>query len=167
MKKIVIAIDGHSSCGKSTLARDLGNKLNYTYINSGAMYRAVTLYFFDNQVDIKNSCEVEKALNNIKIHFEARGNHSITFLNGQEVEAQIKSMEVSNFVSPVATISAVRKTMVAQQQLLGAHKGIVMDGRDIGTVVFKNAELKLFLTADIETRAKKKIQRIGRERVRC
>lgn len=160
MKKIIIAIDGHSSCGKSTLAKELGHELNYIYISSGAMYRAVALYFLNNNVDIKNEQEVERALKNIKIDFKIIDSETITFLNGKNVEEAIKTMYVSNFVSPVATISIVRKAMVLQQQILGKNKGIVMDGRDIGTVVFKDATLKLFLTADVDVRSNRRFQEI-------
>lgn len=156
MSKIIIAIDGHSSCGKSTLAKDLGEHFGYLYISSGAMYRAVTLYFLENEVDIKEEAAVANALEHIKIHFEIIDGETITFLNGKNVEKEIRMMPVSNFVSPVSTISIVRKAMVMQQQILGKNKGIVMDGRDIGTVVFRDAELKIFLTADLATRAQRR-----------
>lgn len=156
MDKIIIAIDGHSSCGKSTLANDLSEHFGYLYISSGAMYRAVTLYFLENNVDIKDAAAVETALEKIEIHFEIHDGVTLTFLNGKNVEDEIRAMPVSNFVSPVSTISAVRRAMVFQQQELGKTKGIVMDGRDIGTVVFRDAELKIFLTADIQTRAQRR-----------
>lgn len=154
--KIIIAIDGHSSCGKSTLANDLSEHFGYLYISSGAMYRAVTLYFLENQIDIKDSAAVNTALKKIDIHFEIHEGVTLTYLNGKNVEDEIRGMAVSNFVSPVSTISAVRRAMVLQQQQLGKSKGIVMDGRDIGTVVFRDAELKIFLTADIQTRAQRR-----------
>ena len=156
MDKIIIAIDGHSSCGKSTLANDLSEHFGYLYISSGAMYRAVTLYFLENQIDIKDAAAIDTALEEINIHFEIQEGITSTYLNGKNVEDEIRKMPVSNFVSPVSTISAVRRAMVLQQQELGKSKGIVMDGRDIGTVVFRDAELKIFLTADIQTRAQRR-----------
>lgn len=155
--KITIAVDGFAACGKSTLAKALAKELGYVYVDSGAMYRAVTLYFLDNNIDIKNAIAVEEALKNITIHFENIDEQNQTFLNNVNVEQAIRSMRVSNFVSPVATISAVRATMVALQQKMGVKGGIAMDGRDIGTVVFKDAELKLFLTASIEERTRRRL----------
>jgi len=152
-KKIIIAIDGHSSCGKSTLAKDLSKKLNYAYIDTGAMYRAVTLYFIQNKIELDQTDTIELALKTIKIHFENINGQNRTFLNGKDVEADIREMYVSKLVSPVATISTVRRAMVWQQQQMSKAKGVILDGRDIGTVVFPNAELKLFVTADIATRA--------------
>ena len=156
MKKIIIAIDGFSSCGKSTLAKALAKTLHYAYVDTGAMYRAVTLFLLDNNVDINDRAEVLKALSEIEIHFERTptGNH--VFLNGKDVEREIRTMRIAEMVSPVATISAVRRAMVAQQQGMGKRKGIVMDGRDIGTVVFPEAELKIFLTADTEIRTQRR-----------
>lgn len=156
MKRIIIAIDGYSSCGKSTLAKALAKSLHYAYVDTGAMYRAVTLYFLDNNVDINNHPEIEDALKHIEIHFERTktGNH--TFLNGVDVENDIRTMRIAEMVSPVATISEVRRFLVAQQQKMGQRKGVVMDGRDIGTVVFPNAELKLFLTADSDIRTQRR-----------
>jgi cytidylate kinase len=156
LKAITIAIDGHSSCGKSTLAKSMAKRLNYAYVDSGAMYRAVTLYFLRNQVDVKDEDTVRLALKDIKIHFENIDGKNATFLNNENVEEEIRSMEVSNFVSPVAAIPIVRKKVVKQQRALGGNKGIVMDGRDIGTVVFKKAELKIFLTADENIRAQRR-----------
>ncbi|WMX12154.1 MULTISPECIES: (d)CMP kinase [unclassified Aureispira] len=155
--KITIAVDGFAACGKSTLAKALAKKLGYVYVDSGAMYRAVTLYFLDHNIDIENPASVEEALQNINIHFENIEGKNHTFLNGEDVEDAIRTMRVSNFVSPVATISAVRKAMVKLQQAMGAKGGIAMDGRDIGTVVFKDAELKLFLTASIEERTRRRL----------
>jgi len=152
-KKIIIAIDGHSSCGKSTLAKDLSKKLNYAYIDTGAMYRAVTLYFIQNKIELDQTDTIELALKTIKIHFENINGQNRTFLNGKDVEADIREMYVSKLVSPVATISTVRRAMVWQQQQMSKAKGVILDGRDIGTVVFPHAELKLFVTADITTRA--------------
>lgn len=156
MKQIIIAIDGYSSCGKSTLAKALAKSLRYAYVDTGAMYRAVTLYFLDNNIDINDLEEVRSALNKIELHFEhtPTGNH--IFLNGKDVENEIRTMRISEMVSPVSTISIVRRAMVAQQQQMGKRKGIVMDGRDIGTVVFPNAELKIFLTADTEIRTQRR-----------
>ena len=157
LSKITIAVDGYAACGKSTLAKSLAKSLDYIYVDSGAMYRAVTLYFLDNNIDINNSLHVEQAIKNIKIHFKNINNNNYTFLNNVNVEDNIRTPQVSDFVSPVATISIVRKAMVRLQQLMGAQGGIVMDGRDIGTVVFKNAELKLFLTASLEERTRRRM----------
>jgi CMP/dCMP kinase len=156
MKKIIIAIDGFSSCGKSTLAQALAKELHYAYVDTGAMYRAVTLYFLDNDLDINDKSDVLKALDNIEIHFERtpQGNH--VFLNGKDVENEVRSMRISEMVSPVSTISEVRRAMVSQQQKMGNRKGVVMDGRDIGTVVFPEAELKIFLTADTDIRTQRR-----------
>jgi cytidylate kinase len=164
-KKITIAVDGFAACGKSTLAKALANALHYVYVDSGAMYRAVTLYFIDHSIDIQNEEAVQKALADIQIHFEMVEGQNHTFLNNKDVESAIRSMRVSKFVSPVATISAVRKAMVSQQQAMGTKGGIAMDGRDIGTVVFKNAELKLFLTASIEERSKRRMLEWERKNV--
>ncbi len=157
MKKIIVAIDGYSSCGKSTIAKGLAEKLNYIFIDTGAMYRATTLFFLDNEVDLNNKNAVEDALNSLKIHFEKKGDKISTFLNDENVETAIRTMRVSQNVSPVATISAVRRAMVAQQQEMGKSKGVVLDGRDIGTVVFPKAELKLFITADTDVRAARRV----------
>ena len=156
MKRIIVAIDGYSSCGKSTLAKALAKALHYAYVDTGAMYRAVTLYFLDSNVDINNHGEIQNVLKNIEIHFERTktGNH--TYLNGVDVENEIRTMRISEMVSPVSTISEVRRFLVAQQQKMGHRKGIVMDGRDIGTVVFPYAELKIFLTADTEIRTQRR-----------
>lgn len=156
MKKIIIAIDGHSSCGKSTLARALALKLGFIYIDSGAMYRAVTLYFIQNEVDPTNTKAIRKALHDISISFEHGKSGNKTFLNGKKVEQEIRKMYVSEMVSEVAAVPAVRRAMVKQQQALGAEKEIVMDGRDIGTVVFPNAEVKIFLTAELEERTRRR-----------
>ncbi|MBS1639779.1 MAG: (d)CMP kinase [Bacteroidetes bacterium] len=159
MKKIVIAIDGYSSCGKSTMAKQLATALNYVFIDSGAMYRAITLYFLNNNIDIKNDTAVSNALNNIHLKFvynEAEGKSDI-LLNNENVETAIREMKVSEYVSTVAAIEAVRIFAVAQQQQMGIAKGIVMDGRDIGTTVFPNAELKIFVTADVDTRVQRRL----------
>lgn len=156
MKDIIIAIDGFSSCGKSTLAKALAKELGYLYIDSGAMYRAVTYYFLKNDIDYRNKEQVAKALKHITIDFKNENGHFSTLLNGTDVEAAIRRMEVSDKVSDVAAISAVRRAMVAQQRDLGKQKGIVMDGRDIGTVVFPDAPLKIFLTAEKTERIRRR-----------
>ncbi len=152
--KIRIAIDGYSSCGKSTLARQLADALGYLYIDSGAMYRAVTLYFLHHQVRFEQPEEVRQALENIHIDFtpNPKTGKSEIYLNGENVERQIRDMIVAEKVSTVAAIKEVREFAVARQRELGNQKGIVMDGRDIGTVVFPDAELKIFMTADPEVR---------------
>ncbi len=155
-RKITIAIDGYSSCGKSTLAQALARRLNYIHIDSGAMYRAVTLYFIRHKVDIYNEDEVTSALEKISIHLCFDEDVQVTWLNGVNVDSVIRESEVNQFVSHVSTLSSVRKEMVAKQRRLGENKGMVMDGRDIGTVVFPDAELKLFLTADIEVRVERR-----------
>jgi len=153
VKKIIIAVDGFSSCGKSTLAKALSKKLSYAYIDTGAMYRAVTYYFLNNNISFTDNQAIQEALSKITITFKNINNQNTTFLNGQNIESEIRNMYVSNNVSEVAAISTVRRAMVQQQQEMGKTKGIVMDGRDIGTVVFPNAELKIFLTANEDTRA--------------
>lgn len=152
MRNIIIAIDGYSSCGKSTLARDLASALQFGYVDSGAMYRAVTLYFLDQGIDFDNHERVVNALRQIRIEFRNVQHQNRTFLNGKDVEDEIRDMRVSSAVSPVAAIPEVRRALVQQQKALGQTGGIVMDGRDIGTVVFPDAELKIFLTADPEER---------------
>ncbi len=160
MDSIIIAIDGHSSCGKSTLARALAKKLGYTYIDTGAMYRSVTLYFIQNNINFNDAEQVADALSKISISFRNEGQRNITYLNDINVEEEIRKMYVSDQVSPVATISAVRRDMVRQQQTMGIHKSIVMDGRDIGTVVFPEAELKIFLTAETDIRAQRRYEEL-------
>jgi cytidylate kinase len=156
MKRIIVAIDGLSSCGKSTLAKALAKELHYAYLDSGAMYRAVTLFFLENAVDYAHEGAVVEALQRLEIHFERLEGQNRTFLNGQDVERAIREMRVSEHVSPVSAISAVRRAMVRQQQAMGSRRGIVADGRDIGTVVFPDAELKIFLTADSDVRASRR-----------
>lgn len=156
MKKIIIAIDGYSSCGKSTLAKELAHQLNYIYIDTGAMYRAVTLYFIQHNTDINDPQAVKAALSEISVKFRKIKGQIHTFLNNQDVETEIRSMQVSELVSQVSAVSSVRSFLVRQQQEMGKKKGIVMDGRDIGTVVFPNAELKIFLTASAEIRASRR-----------
>ncbi len=157
--KIIIAIDGYAGCGKSTLAKQLAEELHYLFLDTGAMYRAVTLYLLENDVDWKNGNLLNEALGQIKINFQfdASGNKYFTFLNGKNVEEEIRGIEVSNKVSEVAAVSAVRKFLVKQQQEIGKQKGIVMDGRDIGTVVFPEAELKIFVTAKMEVRVQRRL----------
>ncbi len=160
MKKIIITIDGYSSCGKSTLAKQLAKKLNYVYVDSGAMYRAITLYFLRNNVDFQNISAVTEALSNIELEFifnEELG-QSEMYLNGENVEYLIRELVVAEKVSDVATIKEVREFAVAAQQKMGKEKGIVMDGRDIGTTVFPHAELKLFMTADIAVRVERRFK---------
>lgn len=155
MPKIIIAIDGYSSCGKSTTAKLVARQLNYPYIDTGAMYRAVTLYFLQNHIAPTNPKEVENALEKIHITFrrDPVGGGNDTYLNGLKVESEIRKMYVSEKVSEVSAVPAVRHFLVAQQQRMGKAKAIVMDGRDIGTVVFPDAELKIFMTADPLIRA--------------
>ncbi|MBX9190188.1 (d)CMP kinase [Bacteroides sp. K03] len=161
MKKITIAIDGFSSCGKSTMAKDLAREIGYIYIDSGAMYRAVTLYSIENGIfkgDTINTEELKKRMNDIHISFQIdpETGRPNTYLNGVNVENKIRTMEVSSKVSPISTLDFVRSAMVQQQQAMGNEKGIVMDGRDIGTTVFPNAELKIFVTATPEIRAQRR-----------
>ena len=160
MKKITIAIDGHSSCGKSTMAKALAQKVGYVYVDTGAMYRSVTLYalrhdLFREDGSIKTE-ELETALKDMVIEQKLVDGKTTTFLNGENVERDIRTLEVSNHVSPVAALPFVRTALVAQQQRMGENGGIVMDGRDIGTVVFPNAELKIFVTASAEVRAQRR-----------
>lgn len=158
MYKIIVAIDGFSSCGKSTTAKKVAENLGYAYVDTGAMYRAVTLFFLNHHVTHTNPKEVNQALSELSITFRRNPNTQIneTFLNGLNVENEIRSMRVANYVSPVAAIPEVRKAMVAQQQLMGQSKKLVMDGRDIGSVVFPKAELKVFMTADPLIRAQRR-----------
>ncbi len=158
MKKIIIAIDGNSGCGKSTTAKALAKKLHYIYIDTGAMYRAVTLFFIEHDIDLNNEEDVKNALAQIDISFKynEETGHNDTYLNGKNVEREIRQMEVSNLVSPVSEIPAVRRKLQEQQRRLGEDKGVVMDGRDIGTVVFPDADLKIFMTADLEVRAERR-----------
>jgi cytidylate kinase len=162
MMKIIITIDGYSSCGKSTLARQLASELNYIFIDSGAMYRGITLYFLRNHVDWNNKRKVTDALKNINLEF-AYNVHTFKsdiYLNGENVEVLIRDMLVSENVSNVSTIKEVRDFAVAQQRKMGERKGIVMDGRDIGTTVFPNAELKIFMTADTAVRVERRYKEL-------
>ena len=161
MKKITIAIDGFSSCGKSTMAKALARNIGYLYFDSGAMYRAVALYCMQNGLingEEIDTCALRDCLDNIHISFEAdpETKNSITFLNGVNVEHEIRTLEVSRFVSKVAALDFVRSAMVDQQREMGKQKGIVMDGRDIGTTVFPDAEMKVFVTASAEVRAQRR-----------
>lgn len=166
MKKITIAIDGHSSCGKSTMAKDLARRIGYIYVDTGAMYRAVTLYalrndLFADEGEVKLD-ELQQQMDNIHISFalnEETGKPD-TYLNGECVEGEIRGMEVSSVVSVIAAIPFVREALVAQQQQMGKDKGVVMDGRDIGTVVFPDAELKVFVTATAEVRAERRYKEL-------
>lgn len=161
MKKITIAIDGLSSCGKSTMARQLAEEIGYIYIDTGAMYRAVTLYALQNKIIQDNKIEenkLKKTLSGLEIKFKRNKKTSLpeTYLNGVNVEKDIRSMQVSEYVSQIAALDFVREALVNQQQRMGEEKGIVMDGRDIGTTVFPNAELKIFVQASPEVRAKRR-----------
>jgi CMP/dCMP kinase len=160
--KINIAIDGHSSCGKGTLARQLAETLDYTFIDSGSMYRAVALYFLENDILNSDAEQVELALKQIRLEFLKNNttNRFEIYLNGKSVEQRIRLMDVASIVSEVAALSVVRKELVKMQQDLGAQKGVVMDGRDIGTVVFPDAELKIFMTADVEIRAQRRFKEL-------
>jgi cytidylate kinase len=157
---IVIAIDGYSSCGKSTLAKALAQKLHFIYIDSGAMYRAVTLYFLRNNVDLQNHAAIEEALKNIHLNFHSRDYQTHITLNDEEVSDEIRLMPVSDNVSAVSAIREVRHEMVKQQQRMGRSKNIVMDGRDIGTTVFPDAQLKIFMTADPKVRAERRYKEL-------
>lgn len=162
MKKIIVTIDGWSSCGKSTLAKQLAKALNYVYVDSGAMYRAITLYFLRNHTDWTDKKEVAKALKDISLEFvyNDKAQQSEIYLNGENVEYVIRDLVVAEKVSEVATIKEVREFAVAQQQRMGRGRGIVMDGRDIGTVVFPDAELKIFMTADNAVRVERRFKEL-------
>ncbi len=167
-KKIIIALDGHSSCGKSTLAKDLAKHFNYNYIDTGAMYRAVTLYVIENNLFKNGKIDEDKLKKDLdagKIQIDFKYNpelkRSETYLNGKNIETGIRGIEVSNLVSPVAVLPFVRKKLVDLQRAMGKEGGIVMDGRDIGTNVFPNADLKIFLTADAEVRAKRRYKELN------
>lgn len=163
MKKIIITIDGWSSCGKSTIAKQMAKALGYVYIDSGAMYRAITLYFLRNHVNWTSETELLNALNNIELSFKYNetAGHSEIYLNGENVEYLIRELVIAEKVSEVAAVPAVRKYAVDEQQKMGIQKGIVMDGRDIGTTVFPDAELKLFMTADINTRVERRFREMA------
>lgn len=169
MKKITIAIDGHSSCGKSTMAKQLAKQLGYIYVDTGAMYRAVTLYAMRNGLITENNNVDSDGLRNrmpqiaISFKFNETTGRPDTYLNGERVEDEIRGIEVSNHVSPVAAIPFVRRAMVDMQREMGKEKGIVMDGRDIGTTVFPDAELKVFVTASAEVRAKRRYDELSQK----
>ncbi|GAB4236428.1 MAG: (d)CMP kinase [Ekhidna sp.] len=162
MQKIIVALDGFSGTGKSSTAKMVAERLGYTYIDSGAMYRAVTYHFLRNHIDIEDKSEVKKALNDCSISFKPAG----LYLNNELVEDKIRSMEVSRQVSQVSAISEVRKKLVEQQRIMGSEKGVVMDGRDIGTVVFPEAELKLFMTADMDVRARRRSKQLAEKGIK-
>ena len=172
MKKITIAIDGYSSCGKSTMAKDLAREIGYVYVDSGAMYRTVTLYALDNHIIQDGHIDEERLkqeMKNIEISFQfnpERGRPD-TYLNGTRVEDRIRTLEVSSHVSPIAALGFVREEMVRQQQRMGQQGGIIMDGRDIGTTVFPNAELKIFVTASAEIRAQRRFDELTAKGEQC
>jgi len=161
-KKIIITIDGWSSCGKSTLAKQLAKKLGYVYVDSGAMYRAITLYFLRNHIDWTDKKEVQAALKKVHLefHFNEKNEATEIYLNDENVEYVIRDLVIAEKVSDVAAIKEVRAFAVAQQQKMGERKGIVMDGRDIGTVVFPKAELKIFMTADNAVRVERRFKEL-------
>lgn len=159
-KNLVVAIDGYSSCGKSTLAKALAKKLGFIYIDSGAMYRAVTLFFLRNQIDLSNDEAISDALRHIELNFHSRDYESHILLNGEEVSDEIRQMPVSENVSEVSANKLVRHDMVKQQQRMGKSKNIVMDGRDIGTAVFEDAQVKFFMTADPKIRAERRFKEL-------
>lgn len=165
MKKIIIAIDGYSSCGKSTLAKALASEIGYSYVDTGAMYRAVALYAMRNNLVNENGVNKEALIQqidqiNIEFFYNPDKKFSDTYLNGENIEEEIRGLTVSNVVSKISIIKEVRTSMVEQQRQLGKRKGIVMDGRDIGTAVFPNAELKIFMTADPEIRIKRRLDEL-------
>jgi CMP/dCMP kinase len=153
VQKIIIAIDGYSSCGKSTLAKQLAKELNYTYIDSGAMYRGIAVYFLEQNLDMNDHDALIDALQHINLSFDTTDGKNDLCLNGENVEAKIRTPQIANLVSPIATIAEVREKAVHQQQEMGRQKGIVMDGRDIGTTVFPDASLKIFMTGSLPVRA--------------
>src|SRR6201985_3220384 len=157
---IVVAIDGYSSCGKSTLAKALAKELHFIYVDSGAMYRAVALYFLRNNIDLKDSEQIAAALKEIHLNFHSRDYQTHITLNDEEVSEEIRQMPVSDNVSAVAALREVRHEMVRQQQRMGRLKNIVMDGRDIGTTVFPDASLKIFMTADPKVRAERRYKEL-------
>lgn len=157
---IVVAIDGYSSCGKSTLAKALAKKLHFTYVDSGAMYRAVTLYFLRHNIDLENQAQVAEALHNIHLNFQTQNHKTFITLNEEDVSEEIRQMHVADKVSPVSAVKEVRAAMVKQQQRMGRSKNIIMDGRDIGTIVFPDAQVKLFMTADPKIRAERRYKEL-------
>jgi cytidylate kinase len=172
MKLITIAIDGHSSCGKSTMAKDLAKEIGYIYIDTGAMYRAVTLYSLQHGLITEDGIDEEglrRHMSDIMITFQLNEEtgRPDTYLNGVCVEHEIRTMEVSKYVSPIATLGFVREAMVDLQRLMGEAKGVIMDGRDIGTVVFPNAELKIFVTASVDVRAQRRYDELTAKGEKC
>jgi cytidylate kinase len=163
MNRIIIAIDGWSACGKSTLARELAKHLNYIFIDSGAMYRAITLYFIRKNVNILSASEIEKALSEISLEFKynVESNNNDIVLNGENVAHLIRGLDVAEKVSEVAALEVVRTFAVKEQQKIGKYKGVIMDGRDIGTTVFPDAELKIFMTADKEVRVSRRFNEMS------
>ena len=160
-KSFIIAIDGFSSCGKSTLAKDLAQKLSFIYVDTGAMYRSVSLFFLSNHISVDTQADYSDLLDaQVEIEFRTNGGKRLTFLNGNNVEDQIRSPKVANVVSDVAANSSVRRFLVAQQRKMGATQSLVMDGRDIGSVVFPNAQVKFFVTADIDVRTKRRFDEL-------
>ncbi len=162
MNKIIIAIDGFSSCGKSTLAKQLANTLNYVFVDTGAMYRAITLYFLRNNINTNNSLQINEALKQIQLSFKFNADKGFIdmYLNNENVETIIRDLPVTQNVSSVSTLKEVREFAVLQQQQMGKQKGIVMDGRDIGTTVFPQAELKIFVTANIDVRVERRYKEL-------
>ncbi|MFA4870267.1 MAG: (d)CMP kinase [Pedobacter sp.] len=158
-KKIIIAIDGHSSCGKSTIAKAIAKNLNYIYIDSGAMYRAVAVFFLENKIDItdRDDIYIFNSLKNMKIEFKDESQNCFILLNGIDVSSKIRTMEVSSYVAKVSSLKSVRKILTAQQREMAIHHNIVMDGRDIGSSVFPDASVKIFMTADLEVRATRRL----------
>ena len=172
MKKITIAVDGYSSCGKSTMAKDLAREIGYVYIDTGAMYRSVTLYALQNGLITSegiNTALLKEKMADIKITFalDLATGRPLSHLNGVCVEQEIRGMEVASYVSPIATLDFVREAMVQQQRLMGKEKGVILDGRDIGTVVFPDAELKIFVTASAEIRAKRRYDELTAKGMAC
>ncbi|TVQ44700.1 MAG: (d)CMP kinase [Saprospirales bacterium] len=159
-KRINIAIDGYSGCGKSTLAKEIADCLHYIYLDSGAMYRAVTHYFQENKIDYLQEDQLLKALENINIRFERKNVESLIFLNNENISKQIRTLKVSNEVSKTAALSPIRRFLVAKQKKLAINKGVIMEGRDIGTVVLPDAEYKLFLTAQTEVRVERRFRQL-------
>lgn len=159
----IVAIDGYSSCGKSTLARQLARRFGWVYVDTGAMYRATTLYLMQHNISPEDSGDIEKALQNIRVSFKNIQGVNTTFLNDQNVEADIRSLDISSRVSEVAAIPQVRRKMVDLQKNMATPPGLVMDGRDIGTVVFPHAQLKIFLTADPDIRSKRRYNELKQQ----
>jgi len=162
-QKIVVAIDGYSSCGKSTLAKAAAKRLNFVYVDSGAMYRAVTLFFLENGIDLNNMDEISLALQNIHIDLENKNDKTLVLLNEADVSDRIREMDISNHVAHVSAIKEVRAKLVRLQQRMGNSQNIIMDGRDIGTAVFPNAQVKVFMIADPKIRAERRYQELKRK----